>query len=352
MTFTLLDNYGVEQLVYCQDKQSGLRAIIAIHDTTLGPALGGTRMYPYASEEEALEDVVRLARGMTYKAAAAGLNLGGGKAVIIGDPKKDKSEALFRAFGKYVNTLQGRYITAEDVGTTVTDMDYIHQETRYVTGVSPEFGSSGNPSPVTAYGVFQGIRAAANEVYGSPDLSNKVVAVQGVGSVAYHLCGFLKEAGAELIVTDVVQEHVDRAVRDYNAVAVGVHEIYTVPCDVFAPCAMGGILNDDTIQLLQARIIAGAANNQLQEERHGDLLHERGILYAPDYVVNSGGLINVADELQGYQRERALNNVGKIYEQLGAIFELARQQELPAFRAADMLAIRRIEQYKKQTITA
>nr|WP_145403515.1 Glu/Leu/Phe/Val dehydrogenase [Paenibacillus xylanexedens] len=347
MTFTLLEHYGVEQLVYCQDKQSGLKAIIAIHDTTLGPALGGTRMYPYASEDEALEDVVRLARGMTYKAAAAGLQLGGGKAVIIGDPKKDKSEALFRAFGKYVNTLQGRYITAEDVGTTVMDMDYIHQETPYVTGVSPEFGSSGNPSPVTAFGVFQGIRAAANEVYGSPNLSGKVVTVQGVGSVAYHLCGFLKEAGAELIVTDVVQERVDRAVREYNATAVGVNEIYTVPCDIFAPCAMGGILNDDTLSLLKARIVAGAANNQLREERHGDLLHERGILYAPDYVVNSGGLINVSDELQGYQRERALNNVAKIYEQLGTIFELARQHSIPAFRAADMLAIHRIEQYKK-----
>lgn len=349
MNFAVMDQYEVEQLVICRDPESGLKAIIAIHDTTLGPALGGTRMYPYTSEAEAVQDVVRLARGMTYKAAAAGLRLGGGKAVIIGDPSQHKSEALFRSFGRFVETLKGRYITAEDVGTTVADMDYIRQETKHVTGVSPEFGSSGNPSPVTAFGVFQGIRAAAAEAFGSPDLTGKRVAVQGVGSVAYHLCGFLHEAGAGLIVTDVVSAHVDRAVRDYGAEAVGVNEIYSVACDIFAPCAMGGIINDDTLPLLRTQVIAGAANNQLKEERHGDMLHERGILYAPDYVVNSGGLINVADELNGYNRERAMTKVEQIYAQLGAIFGLARQHGIPTYRAADKLAMDRIAQHTKQT---
>lgn len=349
MNFAVMDQYEVEQLVFCRDPESGLKAVIAIHDTTLGPALGGTRMYPYTSEAEAVQDVVRLARGMTYKAAAAGLRLGGGKAVIIGDPSQHKSEALFRSFGRFVETLKGRYITAEDVGTTVADMDYIRQETKHVTGVSPEFGSSGNPSPVTAFGVFQGIRAAAAEAFGSADLTGKKVAVQGVGSVAYHLCGFLHKAGASLIVTDVVSAHVERAVRDYGAEAVGVNEIYSVACDIFAPCAMGGIINDDTLPLLRTQVIAGAANNQLKEERHGDMLHERGILYAPDYVVNSGGLINVADELDGYNRERAMTKVEQIYDQLGAIFGLARQHGIPAYRAADKLAIDRIAQHTKQT---
>ena len=236
--FKYLEQYDYEQVVFCQDKQSGLKAIIAIHDTTLGPALGGTRMWTYESEEAAIIDALRLAKGMTYKNAAAGLNLGGGKTVIIGDPRKDKSEELFRAFGRYIQGLNGRYITAEDVGTTVADMDLIHEETDYVTGISPAFGSSGNPSPVTAYGVYVGMKAAAKEAFGSDSLEGKVVAIQGVGNVAYTLCQYLHEEGAQLIVTDINKEAVQRAVDDFGARAVDPNEIYGVECDIYAPCAL------------------------------------------------------------------------------------------------------------------
>nr|WP_046230116.1 Glu/Leu/Phe/Val dehydrogenase [Paenibacillus algorifonticola] len=344
--FERMEQYGVEQLVFCYDQKSGLKAIIAIHDTTLGPALGGTRMYPYATEEAAVHDVIRLARSMTYKSAAAGLNLGGGKAVIIGNPVTDKSKELFHAFGRFIETLNGRYITAEDVGTTVADMDFIRQKTKFVTGVSPEFGSGGNPSPFTALGVFHGIRAAALEAFGSAELKGKTIAVQGVGSVAYHLCRYLHEAGAKLIVSDVVQANAERAVLEFGAKAVGVDDIYGVECDIFAPCAMGGIINDDTLPLLKAKVVAGAANNQLREEKHGDQLAARGILYAPDYVVNSGGLINVADEWFGYNRERVLSKVEGIYSQLQRIFEISKQQQIPSFRAADRLAEVRIDKHR------
>ncbi|MBO8163111.1 MAG: Glu/Leu/Phe/Val dehydrogenase [Brevibacillus sp.] len=340
--FEYMQRYDYEQLLLCQDQASGLRAIIAIHDTTLGPALGGTRMWTYDSEEEAIIDALRLARGMTYKAAAAGLNLGGGKAVIIGDPRKDKSEALFRAFGRFIQGLNGRYITAEDVGTTVADMDAIHQETDYVTGVSPAFGSSGNPSPVTAYGVYRGMKAAAKVAFGSDNLSGKVVAVQGVGNVAYNLCKHLHEEGAYLVVTDIHEENVNRVVTDFGAKAVGVREIFSVECDIFSPCALGAVINDDTIPLLKAKVIAGAANNQLKEERHGDLIHEKGFIYAPDYVINAGGLINVADELHGYNRERALKKVEGIYDNILLVFEIAERDGIPSYKAADRMAEERI----------
>lgn len=310
--FKYLEKYDYEQVVICQDKESGLKAIIAIHDTTLGPALGGTRMWTYESEEAAIEDALRLAKGMTYKNAAAGLNLGGGKTVIIGDPKKDKNEALFRAFGRYIQGLNGRYITAEDVGTTVADMDLIHEETDYVTGISPAFGSSGNPSPVTAYGVYVGMKAAAKAAFGTDSLEGKTIAVQGVGNVAYHLCKHLHEEGAKLIVTDINKEAVQRAVDDFGAEAVGINDIYGVECDIYAPCALGATVNDDTIPQLKAKVIAGSANNQLKEERHGDQIHEMGIVYAPDYVINAGGVINVADELYGYNAERAMKKL-KVY---------------------------------------
>ena len=276
MIFQELEKYDYEQLVFCQDKNSGLKAIISIHDTTLGPALGGTRMWTYSSEQEAIIDALRLARGMTYKAAAAGLNLGGGKTVIIGDPRKDKNEEMFRAFGRFIQGLNGRYITAEDVGTTVADMDLIHQETEFVTGVSPAFGSSGNPSPVTAYGVYRGMKAAALRAFGSDNLTGKTVAVQGVGNVAFHLCRHLYEEGSQLIVTDINEEPVQRAVQEFGATAVGPSEIYGVQCDIFSPCALGAVINDDTIPLLKARVIAGAANNQLKEEHHGDMINEHG----------------------------------------------------------------------------
>lgn len=342
--FPYMEKYDYEQVVFCHDRASGLKAIIAIHNTVLGPALGGLRMWPYKTEEEALEDALRLARGMTYKNAAAGLNYGGGKAVVIGDPKRDKSEALFRAFGRYVESLNGRYITAVDVGTTVEDMDIIHEETDYVTGVSPAFGSSGNPSPVTAYGIFIGMKAACKEAFGTDDLQGKTVAVQGVGNVAYHLCKYLHEEGASLIVTDINKAAVQRAVSEFGAKAVDAEEIYSVSCDVFSPCALGGIINDETIPQLKAKVIAGSANNQLKEERHGEMLHEKGIVYAPDYVINAGGVINVADELNGYNRERALKKVEGIYHSLTEIFKISKEENISTARAADELAERRIEQ--------
>jgi leucine dehydrogenase len=345
--FNYMGNYDYEQLVFCQDKQSGLKAIIAIHDTTLGPALGGTRMWMYESEEAAIEDALRLARGMTYKNAVAGLNLGGGKTVIIGDPKKDKNEEMFRAFGRYIQGLNGRYITAEDVGTTVEDMDLIHEETDYVTGISPAFGSSGNPSPVTAYGVYRGMKAAAKEAFGTDSLTDKKIAVQGVGNVAYHLCKYLHDEGAKLIVTDINKEAISRAVTQFNAIAVEPNEIYSVECDIFAPCALGGVINDMTIPQLKASVIAGAANNQLKESKHGEVIHQKGIIYAPDYCINAGGVINVADELYGYNSERALKKVEKIYNNIERVIDISKRDNIPTYLAADRLAEERIERMKK-----
>ncbi|ANC77800.1 branched-chain amino acid dehydrogenase [Fictibacillus phosphorivorans] len=344
--FKYMETYDYEQMVICQDKQSGLKAIICIHDTTLGPALGGTRMWTYETEDAAIEDALRLAKGMTYKNAAAGLNLGGGKTVIIGDPKKDKNEEMFRAFGRYIQGLNGRYITAEDVGTTVEDMDLIYQETQFVTGVSPAFGSSGNPSPVTAYGVYRGMKAAAMEAFGTDSLEGKVIAVQGVGHVAYTLCKHLHEEGASLIVTDINKEAVQRAVTDFGAKAVEIDEIYSVDCDIFAPCALGAIINDDTIPQIKAKVIAGAANNQLKETRHGDAIHEMGIVYAPDYVINAGGVINVADELNGYNRDRAMKKVETIYDNIASVIEISKRDNIPTYLAADRLAEERIERMR------
>jgi leucine dehydrogenase len=344
--FKYMETYDYEQMVICQDKQSGLKAIICIHDTTLGPALGGTRMWTYETEDAAIEDALRLAKGMTYKNAAAGLNLGGGKTVIIGDPKKDKNEEMFRAFGRYIQGLNGRYITAEDVGTTVEDMDLIYQETQFVTGVSPAFGSSGNPSPVTAYGVYRGMKAAAMEAFGTDSLEGKVIAVQGVGHVAYTLCKHLHEEGASLIVTDINKEAVQRAVTDFGATAVEIDEIYSVDCDIFAPCALGAIINDDTIPQIKAKVIAGAANNQLKETRHGDAIHEMGIVYAPDYVINAGGVINVADELNGYNRDRAMKKVETIYDNIASVIEISKRDNIPTYLAADRLAEERIERMR------
>ncbi|MGG4549446.1 branched-chain amino acid dehydrogenase [Rossellomorea marisflavi] len=345
--FSYMEQYDYEQLVFCQDQESGLKAIIAIHDTTLGPALGGTRMWTYESEEAAIEDALRLAKGMTYKNAAAGLNLGGGKTVIIGDPRKDKNEEMFRAFGRYIQGLNGRYITAEDVGTTVADMDLIHEETDYVTGISPAFGSSGNPSPVTAYGVYRGIKAAAKEAFGTDSLEGKTIAVQGVGNVAYNMCRHLHEEGANLIVTDINKEAVQRAVEEFGAKAIDTNEIYGVDCDIFAPCALGAIINDETIPQLKAKVIAGAANNQLKEARHGDAIHEMGIVYAPDYVINAGGVINVADELYGYNSERAMKKVEQVYNNVERVIEIAKRDHVPTYVAADRMAEERIEKMRR-----
>ena len=345
--FKYMEKYDYEQLVFCQDEASGLKAIIAIHDTTLGPALGGARMWTYATEENAIEDALRLARGMTYKNAAAGLNLGGGKTVIIGDPFKDKNEEMFRALGRFIQGLNGRYITAEDVGTSVTDMDLIHEETNYVTGISPAFGSSGNPSPVTAYGVYRGMKAAAKEAFGTDSLEGRTIAVQGLGNVAYKLCEYLHSEGAKLVVTDINQAAIDRVVNDFDAKAVAPEEIYAQDVDIFSPCALGAIINDETIPQLKAKVIAGSANNQLQDSKHGDYIHELGIVYAPDYVINSGGVINVADELYGYNRERAMKRVDGIYDSIEKIFEISKRDGIPTYVAANRLAEERIARVAK-----
>ncbi|MGX7031673.1 Glu/Leu/Phe/Val dehydrogenase dimerization domain-containing protein [Vagococcus zengguangii] len=345
MLFEEMVNRDYEQVVFCHDKSSGLKAIIAIHDTTLGPALGGCRMWPYATEEEALVDALRLARGMTYKNAAAGLNIGGAKTVIIGDPKKDKSEALFRALGRYIEGLNGRYITAEDVNTTVEDMNYIFEETNYVTGSSSAKGGSGNPSPKTALGVLYAMKATASEVYGSDSLEGKTISIQGVGNVSYSLCEMLHEEGAKLIVTDINQAAVKLAVDNFGATAVGVDEIYSVDADIFCPCALGGILNDETIPQLKVKAVCGSANNQLLDiEKHGKLIEKAGIVYAPDYIVNSGGVINVAQELSGYDEGKANQKIMDVYNQMKKVFEIAKRENITTAMAADHLAEERIEE--------
>ncbi|MDK2901614.1 Leucine dehydrogenase [Koleobacter methoxysyntrophicus] len=343
--FKYMEDYDYEQLVFCHDSVSGLKAIIAIHDTTLGPALGGTRMWTYSTEDEAIIDALRLARGMTYKNAAMGLNLGGGKTVIIGNPKKDKSEELFRAFGRYVQSLGGRYITAEDVGITVDDMEIVKQETDYVVGLR---GKSGDPSPVTAYGVYHGMKACAREVYGNESLKGKVIAVQGLGHVGSALCKFLYDEGARLIVTDIFEENVKNVVKEFAAEYVEPDKIYEIKCNIFSPCALGAVINDITIPKLKCDIIAGSANNQLKEPKHGDILMQKGILYAPDYVINGGGVINVAEELTGcYERERALAKVSKIYDKILKVIEISKKENIPTYIAADRMAEERIEKMGK-----
>lgn len=339
--FELMKEHGHEQVVFWSDPSVGYKGIIAIHNTTLGPALGGTRFWNYATEEEALIDVLRLAKGMTYKAAVSGLNLGGGKSVIIGDPKLQRREMIFRAHGRFVDSLKGRYITAEDVGTSVEDMDYVQMETRFVSGLA---GGSGDPSPVTAYGTYRGIKAAAKARYGDDSVKGMKVAVQGVGHVGYYVCQLLAEEGAQLVVTDIDEARVKRVVGEFGATAVGLDEIYGVDAQVFAPCALGAIVNDKTIPQFRFDIIAGSANNQLKEERHGDELERRNILYAPDYVINAGGLINVYGELHKWSADRARRKAGEIFDTLIQLFDLAKEQGIPTYEAADRLAERRIEQ--------
>jgi len=343
MMFETLATYGHEQVVFCHNKDAGLKAIIAIHNTVLGPALGGTRMWPYQSEDEALNDVLRLSRGMTYKNAVAGLNIGGGKAVIIGDPAKDKSEALFRAFGQFVESLGGRYITAEDVGIDVNDMEYVYRETEYVTGVHQVHGGSGDPSPFTAYGALQGLLATLNRKFGDEDVGKYSYAVQGLGHVGMEYVKLLKERGAKIFVTDINKALVDKAVSEYGAEAVGLDEIYDVPADVYSPCALGGTVNTQTLPRLKCKVICGAANNQLANNEIGDEVVKRGILYAPDYAVNAGGVMNVALELDGYNRERAMRMMRTIYHNLSRIYEIADREGIATYQAADRLAEERIE---------
>lgn len=344
LNFEQMENYNHEQVVFCTNKESGLRAIIAIHDTTLGPAIGGTRMWNYSSLDDAINDVLRLSRGMTYKAAVAGLNLGGGKAVIFGDSAKDKNELLFRTFGKFVNGLGGRYITAEDVGTNVRDMEYVRMETKYVTGISKALGGSGDPSPVTAYGVYIGMKACVNEKWGNDSLRGRKIAVQGAGQVARYLCEHLYSEGAEIFITDINDDKIKRVLETIKAHIVKPDEIYDIKADIFSPNALGAIINDSTISKFNFDIIAGGANNQLEDEnRHGQMLLEKNILYAPDYVINAGGLINVANELEGYRQDRAMKQAEGIYEIVKRVFKISKEQKLPTNIASNHIAEERLQ---------
>ncbi len=334
-----METMGHEQVLLSHDPSCGYFGIIAIHDTTLGPALGGTRFWQYASTDEAITDALRLARGMTYKSAVAGINLGGGKSVIIGDNKRADREALFRAHGRFIETLGGRYITAEDIGTSPADMEYIKLETDHVAGL---LGLSGDPSPVTGYGVYVGMKAAARERWGSDSLAGKTVAVQGAGKVAYHLMQHLHGEGARIIVTDIDAEKVRRAVQEFGALPVSPVTIYDQEAEIFSPNALGATINDETLPRLKVQVIAGGANNQLAEDRHGDEVEKRKVLYAPDYVINGGGVINVYGELHRWPVERAKKKAGEIYETLLRIFEIARRERIPTYRAAARLAEQRI----------
>ena len=347
--FESMDNRGHEEVVFCHDKETGLKAIIAVHNTNIGPALGGCRMWNYDSEADALKDVLRLSRGMSYKAAIAGLNLGGGKAVIIGDSKKDKNEILFRSFGRFVQGLAGRYITAEDVGTSVKDMEWVRMETRYVTGISRALGGSGDPSPVTALGTCSGIKATVKKQLGKDSLYGLKVGVQGLGHVGYHLCRYLYREGAKLYVTDIHEENTKRVVDEFGANVIHLDDIYEADIDIYAPCALGATLNDDTIPKLKCSIVAGAANNQLKKEDvHAQMLKDRGILYAPDYAINAGGLINVANEIEGYNRERAFTQAEEgIYDTLMAIYEKSEEDNVTTHMAASRVAKKRISDVSK-----
>jgi leucine dehydrogenase len=334
---------GHEQILYGYDKVSGLKTIIAIHSTALGPALGGTRFFPYQTEHEALEDVLRLSKGMTYKAAAAGLDLGGGKAVIIGDPRTDKSERLLRAYGRIIDSLQGRYITAEDVGTTTVDMDIVRRETKWALGYSLAEGGSGDPSPLTARGLYAASRAVCQMLWGDPDVAGRRFAVQGVGKVGSAFVQLLVEHRAEVIVSDAYDAPIKSAVETYGVKSVPQEEILGVDCDILSPCALGASIREETIPSLNCQAVVGSANNQLATNEDADRLIERGILYAPDFVVNAGGLINVYDELQGYSRTRALHRVDAIYDATIKILETAESLGVTPNQAAMKVAEERIQ---------
>lgn len=332
-----------EQVVFCQDAATGLKSIIAIHNTTLGPAVGGTRMWAYSNENEALTDVLRLSRGMTYKNALAGLNIGGGKAVIIGDARSQKSEALMRRFGKFVGGLGGKYITAEDVGITTKDMEFVKMETDSVVGLPEYLGGSGDPSPVTAFGVFMGIKASVKELTGSDSLQGKKVVVQGVGHVGEHLVEHLIKEGAIVTISDIYEDRVKAVVNRFGVKAINVDEVYSQDMDIYSPCALGATINDDTLRQLKCSIICGAANNQLKDESiHGLAVRDRGIIYAPDYLVNAGGIINCFWEIKGYNRTAALAQAENIYNSALSIFKKSAEENIPTYLAANKLAEARI----------
>ena len=333
-----------EQVLFGFDPVSGLKTIIAIHSTDLGPALGGTRFYPYPSEQDALTDVLRLSKGMTYKAAAAGLDLGGGKAVIIGDPHSDKSERLFRAYGRIVDSLQGRYITAEDVGTGVADMEMIRRETRWAVGIPVAEGGSGDPSPATARGLFAALTAVSEKLWGTDDLAGRRVAVQGVGKVGHAFVRLLVETRADVVVTDAYEPALRRAVEDFGVKGVDPDDIFDVDCDVFSPCALGAVLNPETIPRLSCQAVVGSANNQLATDADADRLAARGILYAPDFVINAGGLINVYEEMRGYSKTRAMHRVDSIREATLRILDTAEKRGINPHLAAVAVAEQRIDE--------
>jgi leucine dehydrogenase len=338
-----------EQIVFCHDKDTGLKAIIGIHNTVLGPALGGTRMWKYANEWEALNDVLRLSRGMTYKSAISGLNLGGGKAVIIGDAKTEKTPEMMRKFGEFIHSLSGKYITAEDVGTTTPDMDIIRDVTPYVTGISEARGGSGNPSPVTAYGVYMGMKAAAKHKFGTDNLSGKKVLVQGTGHVGETLIDYLTKEGALVQISDINEARMEEVAAKYGAQIFRGEDLYGADVDIYAPCALGATVNDDTIERLKAKVIAGAANNQLANEAvHGKMLQERGILYAPDFLINAGGIINVYGEIVNYGKEEAMRRTENIYNTTLEIFNFAEANGVTTQQAAMSIAEKRIADRKKE----
>jgi leucine dehydrogenase len=342
-TLFQMKQMGHEQVVFCYDQPSGLKAVIAVHNTVLGPSLGGTRMWPYTSEAEALRDVLRLSRGMTYKSALAGLHLGGGKAVILGDPRQDKTEALMRRFGQFVDSLGGKYITAEDVGITTRDIEYVAEETQHVAGLPESRGGGGDPSPVTAYGVYMGIKASAKYAYGSDALEGKRILVQGAGHVGSYLVEHLVKEGADVVVSDIHDDKVAALVSRYGVAAIAPDEVYDHPMDIYAPCALGATINDHTMNRLQCDIIAGGANNQLDDEtRHGQMLIDKGVVYAPDFLINAGGIINCYSEIVGYNREEAYRRTERIYDVALNVLKTAAEKRKPAQAVAIDMALARI----------
>ena len=344
-----MEKHDHEEVLFCFDRTTGLKAIIAIHDTTLGPALGGTRMWNYTTEAEALHDVLRLSRGMTYKSALAGLDLGGGKAVIIGDARTQKTEAMFRRFGRFVESLNGRYITAEDVGMSTTEMVNIRKETSYVAGLPEEIGGSGDPSPVTAYGVYMGMKAAAKTAYGSDDLSGRKISLQGAGNVGSYLLAHLVKEGAKVFITDIHEDRLAALKKEYPGITVvGADDIYDLDVDIYSPNALGATVNDGTLKRLKCSVIAGGANNQLANEQvHGQAVMDKGILYAPDFLINAGGIINCAWERKGYDRKAAMNQTEDIYGTALRIFKASAELGIPTYLAANQAAEHRISSIRE-----
>jgi len=343
-TLDMMQSMGHEQVMFCTDKHTGLNAIIAVHNTTLGPSLGGTRLWNYNSHEDAIVDALRLSRGMTYKSAISGLNLGGGKAVLIGDAAKLKSEAYWRRYGRFVNNLGGKYITAEDVNTSSKDMEYISMETKHVTGVPEYLGGSGDPSPITAYGVYVGMKAACKKVYGSDSLAGKKVLVQGAGNVGRHLIDHIIEEGGKIYLSDISAEKIKLVTDKHSGVEVlDANNIFDKEIDIYAPCALGASVNTESISKMKCAIIAGAANNQLADENvHGPMLVEKGIAYVPDFLINAGGIINISVELEGYNRSRAIGIVDKIYGRTLDIFAHAEEEKIHTQLAAMRIAEKRL----------